>query len=531
VCKNCKDKPKFGGPNVRRFPVFALLLAPAPITAKTNGEIVADLLVGYDKHTRPTVALYEPLGLMTSAPADNVSLQIGTKTIPAVDQKGMSYTIEGYMRIWWRDARLAWNSTGSTHNYLVLQSAASLWTPDVYLESTAGKLSIGDGHAGELVWIYDDGSIFWSRQARLPLRCNMGFGRLPFDKQHCLFLLGIFSETAADVRLSWRYLDDPLGAQLGKGPRVKVVGGEWGVSQIKATDLIDSYPSGDYSYAKACITFERLQASEYMNQVVLSIVFVIISYAGFWVNPAAAPGRIALGVITTLIVTNSYTSVRTGLPKVAYPVFLMDFLFGCMMFNVCAFLAYVMVNFGMTVDGQLEQLRKANIVIDDADDDGVLDWSEFRAAMVKMIRENSLALTGQCRSSGERKSSQTSPTKSAQPEAPKEKGDSISAEQVQISASVVDIASSTSPSKRRGSITFNFDQAQWAKGGKECLGILPGVGLFKPEGVRYWRDLDRHFRWIFPVGFLIYVLVFLNTSDLWDRSALEIGQVENCGGA
>ena len=34
-------------------------------------------------------------------------------------------------------------------------------------------------------------------------------------------------------------------------------GGEWTVGNITAANLLDEYPSGSYSYAKACITFTR----------------------------------------------------------------------------------------------------------------------------------------------------------------------------------------------------------------------------------------------------------------------------------
>ena len=49
--------------------------------------------------------------------------------------------------------------------------------------------------------------------------------------------------------------------------------------------------------------------------------------------------RIALGIISILIVANNYQSVQASLPSVAYSVFLMDFLMGALVFNVVAFIS------------------------------------------------------------------------------------------------------------------------------------------------------------------------------------------------
>ena len=102
--------------------------------------------------------------------------------------------------------------------------------------------------------------------------------------------------------------------------------------------VLDVYVAGNYSYTKACIRIERLSAI-YVVQIVLACLIVLLSYLGSWINPAGAPGRIALGIISILIVANNYQSVRASLPSVAYSVFLMDFLLGALVFNVVAFIS------------------------------------------------------------------------------------------------------------------------------------------------------------------------------------------------
>ncbi len=102
--------------------------------------------------------------------------------------------------------------------------------------------------------------------------------------------------------------------------------------------VLDVYVAGNYSFTKACIRLERLSAM-YIMQLALACLIVLLSYLGSWINPAAAPGRIALGIISILIVANNYQSVQRSLPSVAYNVFLMDFLLGALVFNVIAFVS------------------------------------------------------------------------------------------------------------------------------------------------------------------------------------------------
>jgi len=63
-------------------------------------------------------------------------------------------------------------------------------------------------------------------------------------------------------------------------------------------------PSGNYSYAKACINLQRV-STEYILTLMLACMFVLMSYMGSWISPNAAPGRIALAVICVLIVGNN----------------------------------------------------------------------------------------------------------------------------------------------------------------------------------------------------------------------------------
>eukprot|EP00964_Phaeocystis_antarctica_P097965 scaffold64046_cov60-Phaeocystis_antarctica.AAC.2 len=170
-------------------------------------------MTDYEKTSRPAL---DADGCVANAPPVSVTMELVVKVLTKVDQRLGSYELEGHLRLRWRDERLAFNSSSTCGlASLVLASATGLWVPDLYFENSV-DIKLGDGHDGEVVYVYPDGSVVWSRFARLQMRCSMGFGQLPFDTQDCLFLSGIWSDTAADVMLTWHDPTAPLGSYISK---------------------------------------------------------------------------------------------------------------------------------------------------------------------------------------------------------------------------------------------------------------------------------------------------------------------------
>jgi len=479
----------------------AALLAASAAVYDAKHDVIAEISSGYDPTTRP--GLIDSVGNPHACPpaADVVQMEMAIKTVVELDQVALTYTLDGYLRLFWKDERLQFNSSACGLSSIALASpkttAIQLWTPDVYFEQQVQTKLGSDAKGGESFFIYPDGSVFWSRQARFQLRCNMGFGRLPLDVQNCLVLAGLYSYTAENVRLEWKDAARPLGVVLDqlKGSPDKVVAGEWGITSIGGSSLIDSYPSGDYSYAKACIAFER-RGSLNAYSFVFAIIFVALSYLGSWISATAAPGRIALAVICVLIVTNNYAAVKKELPPLGYSVFLMDFLFGCAMFNVAAFVVYALINFGLTVDAEITAIAKADTVID-IDGDGLLDWSEMRQAVQRL---------------------KTQPIKTAAKEA-----SPVSLEVVLDSTDV--------PQDTSGGESQNY-VAQFKTKRKSKLsgswGICPAIMCIKPLGVRNWKYLDRYVRLATPVFFVLYVLVMFLTIEFRPTGIRDWGAVQSC---
>ena len=158
------------------------------------------------------------------------------------------------------------------------------------------------------------------------------------DTQTCSFTMGLYTETADEVRVDWKANRSAFGGWDSACPS------GWTPTAHRFYDL---YPDGDWSYAYAEVDFTRRDGfTVFEHYALLAVGLVTLSYLGFWINPSATPARVALGTICILaVVTNSH-HVQGTLPPGATEVWLVDFLTGCLVFNLIAFVEQVSVNFG-----------------------------------------------------------------------------------------------------------------------------------------------------------------------------------------
>ena len=69
---------------------------------------------------------------------------------------------------------------------------------------------------------------------------------------------------------------------------------------------------------------------------------VILSYMGYWVDPRNSPARICIGVFANLSINTTATS--GGLPKVSYIKAMDIWFFACQIFTFISLIEYAQVN-------------------------------------------------------------------------------------------------------------------------------------------------------------------------------------------
>lgn len=320
------------------FALFSSFWATAA-GVTSSAELKEQLLAAYDRDKWP--------GWSATAPQPTVvSVQYYINSLWGIDQKKQQFTAEVYFRAWWTDERLAYNAS-LMGEVQFDQDVKRLWLPDFYWPNSRGM-----HHDESLLEVYPSGGIWWSQRKRITFTCPMYFHNLPYDTQSCFMTVSTYADKASQAQLEWRYLDNVAdGLQL-------VNNNEWDIGDAaKGTKKVVEYAGGiKYDELYAQISFKRQSGS---GAIWPCVLFVAISYCGFWINPAAAPGRITLAVICVLIVLTNLLSEMSGYPQISYAVWLRSFMTGCLIFNLVAVFEYPVVNFGMTLRSKLEAEKKS----------------------------------------------------------------------------------------------------------------------------------------------------------------------------
>ena len=329
------------------------ILLPCAAAAASNSELIATLLTGYDRQLRPSAWLS---GGESAAP-EHVDVQMYVEALSFVEQTEQAYGLNGYLRLWWHDPRLQFNRSEA----LVFSGAdkitGSIWLPDIYFEHAVAVHLAAKEPDGWSLTIHPDGKIWWSRQARLQLRCCMMFHRLPFDVQRCPMRMGAYAYSTSQMVLHWKRNSTALVNVVNQHAET------WNVTDILQKDKVaEEYSTGSYSALEVFVELTR-ESSSYNIYLAIPIVMVSLSYLGFWVNPAATPARVALGIISILTVVTNMHSLRKETPPLPYNTWIDLLVFTCLAFNLMAFIEQVAVNVGL----------KAQAAYDADAADGVID--------------------------------------------------------------------------------------------------------------------------------------------------------------
>ena len=208
------------------------------------GELQEALLgpgSGYDKSTRPNIALKRALSNSTSggfwpSERDEAWTQLRVLSIDNVDTKHQKVTLQVYLNVIWFDWRLAWNTTADggcmpmTTFAQTGSDPAPPSSPDVEAHSLhketgpAGDISYGGDlltalwqptlYAENMIeekvmasaaWLSPAGRVWWRRKAQWVLACPMDFRWMPFDEQR------LFARIS-----SWQYPPEELKITFGQ---------------------------------------------------------------------------------------------------------------------------------------------------------------------------------------------------------------------------------------------------------------------------------------------------------------------------
>jgi len=201
-----------------------------------------------------------------------------------------------------------------------------MWAPDLYIDNLVQKTE--DGFAS-LVYISPGGTIFRSEQVIIEVKSMLDLGRLPYDSHVGKIVVASYSQDVSRLRLKAR--GGKVGAGMtGVGLKASALESQmWrfngGLDEgFETPGQVDVLFDGAWDYLTMSFDYSR-QPKFLVDQVMMpAILFVLVSYIQFWVDPTAAPARATLAVIPVLIMLTLSSSMYRSLPEGSQRMWLTD---------------------------------------------------------------------------------------------------------------------------------------------------------------------------------------------------------------
>lgn len=300
-------------------------------------KILDDILNGkvYDPRIRPSAQDAK------DGPT-KITANVMIRTIEKIDDVRMEYSIQITFRQQWYDDRLEFaekipKELEGGIKYLTIGDAKRVWMPDTFFRNEKTAKSHTILVPNFYIRIFPNGDVLYSVRVSLTLACPMRLELYPLDQQQCSMQVASYGWATDDLVYLWKD-DNPV--QLGPGIQLPTF-----IIAKLASDYCNVITStGEYSCLTMDLTFER-QFSYYLLTIFIpTCILVIVSWLSFWIDPGAAPARVALGVTTLLTMSTKTASINAALPPVAYTKAVDVWTGVCTFFVFFALFEYTAVN-------------------------------------------------------------------------------------------------------------------------------------------------------------------------------------------
>lgn len=163
--------------------LLTLLLPSLNYCSASNEETILRNLIfkDYDKYTRPVT---------NTSSVVPVTIGIAVQNIESFDQIEETIKLNVWLRKYWTNDFLKWNTSQSTLPQLTIDSSET-WTPDIELLNAATKPDIYTLKGG--MYLYNNGNMLWSMPAIYKFSCSLDLHNFPFDNQDCVMKFGSWS--------------------------------------------------------------------------------------------------------------------------------------------------------------------------------------------------------------------------------------------------------------------------------------------------------------------------------------------------
>lgn len=197
----------------------------------------------------------------------------------------------------WQDTRLSFDDETTGLDIITggKQLLTQLWTPHLFFYNRVETSQfLGKVNKEDFLTLFPNGSVYLTSRLKPTLACRVDLTKFPFDVQNCELSVHCSRCKSSEIVLKW---DEDVPLQY-TNPSNKFM--EFSVLTVERS-AIDSQKEGEQNNTLVIrIRLARSYGYYFLNYYLPSILIVAISWVTFWLEPAAAPGRVTLGASTML---------------------------------------------------------------------------------------------------------------------------------------------------------------------------------------------------------------------------------------
>ena len=267
----------------------------------------------YDKYTRPVT---------NSSSITPVTIGIAVQNIESFDQIEETIKLNVWLRKYWTNDFLKWNTSQSALPQLTIDSTET-WTPDIELLNAATKPDIYTLKGG--MYLYNTGNMLWSMPSIYKFSCSLDLHNFPFDSQDCVMKFGSWSYDNTKLSLKPHGTDSTQIDVLSSFSH-----SEWN---------LDSYYVKNYTETRDCCGSKLFDINEYHFKLDrythyyklnmgMTIALVVVSFIIMLVK-ADNLSRTGTAVFIPLTILALQLTIAGKIPVVGYYTLMDQFFLTC----------------------------------------------------------------------------------------------------------------------------------------------------------------------------------------------------------
>eukprot|EP00105_Crassostrea_gigas_P014712 XP_011431486.2 PREDICTED: glycine receptor subunit alpha-3 [Crassostrea gigas] len=288
--------------------------------------------------------------------ATKVECQLAIDSFDSVNEVDMDFTVSIMLHLNWNDTRfITWTSGYDDTFVLEFDSKRldNIWTPDLFFPNEKSAFIHKVFMPNKMLRVYTNGKITYTVRLSLTLSCPMDLRNYPFDKQVCRIEMESFSYNEDNIILEWVGTDRPDLANMTQMPEGAVpveISDNIEMNQFRVVEkrtlktLNERRGAGNHSLLQAEFHLVRDIGYYLVQMYIPSMLIVMLSWISFWLNVNAVPGRISLGVLTVLTMTQQSSTVNATLPRVSYTKAIDIWMSMCLVFVFAALIEFAVAN-------------------------------------------------------------------------------------------------------------------------------------------------------------------------------------------